>query len=472
MIKKLIASVLSTTLLFSSVSALAAGFSDLNEFHLWAEDAIEDMTRVGIIKGYTDGTFRPDQAITKTEALVLVSRAAGFISEDYETFKTMARERFATVVDPYNCLYPSEVSYLLYKGVIKEDDLAGFVSANRANSPLLRYEMAELLTHLMRAEDSLSSHDEINLTYADAGEIPYESIPYVDYVSNAAIMQGVYDPEHPDDIFFKPNASVTRAQMAVLLHRVLDKTNIDVDYSTIVGKNPSARTITHRDSANKTTIFRVREDINLYIDGYKTEDLSHAATGASIAFFYMDKTLVDIEIVNNPMNRWDGVESEIENIPSDPVDGIITTIVLSEECSVTVDDVSYPLSAAATIYVNHVAGTVYDLRVGHTAELQFSNGKVIMLYASSAQNSDETLLTAEGIITKLNLTNRSLYLEIENASTGETSERILYIETGAAIFNAISGQTIDFLSLEVDDTITATGVLRDGSFYASKIIVK
>ena len=45
--------------------------------HDWAATQINEMTELGIIKGYSDGTFKPDNAITKIEALILFSRVAG-----------------------------------------------------------------------------------------------------------------------------------------------------------------------------------------------------------------------------------------------------------------------------------------------------------------------------------------------------------------------------------------------------------
>lgn len=473
--KRIMALALSLALSFGSTIAFAEGsFSDLTEFHAWAEPQIEEMTTLGIIKGYTDGSFRPDQSITKTEALVLVSRAAGYITKDYDVFKEAAIDRYKEVVESYNSLYPNEVSFLLYKGILSENELSAYISSDRANSPLLRYEMAELLTKLMRAEGSLAKGSEISLEYSDAGEIPHSATAYVNYVTNAALMQGVYDPEFPDEIYFKPYSSVTRAQVAVLLHRVLNKMDISVTYSSVVGKNSSAGSITYRDEDGKTVIFRLTDSVNLIVDGVMTRDVSHIHTGASLAFFYIDNTLADVEVVNSDENKWNGVEKEVDTtvIPTQPVTGIITTIIMSEDCSVIIDDVEYTLSGASAIFVNYVASTIYDLRVGHNATLQFANGKVVSIYATSPSDSSSGTVTADGVITKINVTNRSLYLTVVNSETGIASEKQLFIETGAAIFNEISGQSIDFLSLEVDDRITAAGILVDGSFYASKIIVK
>lgn len=469
--KRITALVISCTMLLSVGASAASGFSDLNEFHAWAEPQIEEMTTLGIIKGYTDGTFRPDRAITKTEALVLIARVAGYIQEGYGAFKDVAYSRYADVVAQYNTPYPNEIAFLLYKGVLTEDELAGYISPERADSALLRYEAAVLLTKLMRAEGSLNLTN-YTLTYTDAGNIPYTAAPYVEYVTNTSLMQGVYDVEKPDEINFNPYGSVTRAQVAVLLHRVLDKFEISVSYHTVIGKNTTNNTITYRDENGKTTLLPVK-GVNLIIDGYKTDSVEHIHTGASMAFFNVNGALADVEILNSEENRWDGVESTVAITPVSPVEGAITKIVLGEECSVVVGDVEYTLSAASAIYVNHVASTVYDLRVGHTARLEFASGKVIMVYATSPSDSSTQIVTTEGVITKVNVTSRQVYLEVENTTTGIVSEKLLIIETGAAIFNGISGQSVDFLSLEVDDHIIATGTLKaDGNFYASKIIIR
>ncbi|MBQ8540426.1 MAG: S-layer homology domain-containing protein [Clostridia bacterium] len=472
--KRIIALAVSCAMLLGSVSALAASsFSDVNQFHAWAEPQIEAMTTLGIIKGYTDGTFRPERAITKTEALVLTARVAGYITEDYSTFKEMAAERYKDVVSAYNTLYPNEVAYLLYKGVLTEEELAGYIAEDRANSPLLRYEMAILLTKLIRADGSINKSGTYTLTYSDAGEIPYTATPYVEYVTNASLMQGIYDPEHPEDIYFKPYDSVTRAQMAVLLYRVLDKFETSVSFGKIVGKNKTNNTITFSNASGTPTIYAVPKDVNLYVDGYETDNVKAIATGADVAFFYINNTLADIEVVNTEDNRWNGVEKEdAVFVPVDPVEGVITTITLSDECSVVVNDVEYTLSAASAIYVNHVASTVYDLRVGYNVKLEFANGKVVVVYATAPSDAYTETVIAEGIVTKLSVTNRQVYLSVTNSETGAVSEKSLYIETGAAIYNGISGEKVDFLALEPADHIIATGTIKDGIIYASKIVIR
>lgn len=53
----------------------SAGFSDIAGH--WAQAAIERMSQAGMITGYQDGTFRPDQTLTRAEAVTIINRALG-----------------------------------------------------------------------------------------------------------------------------------------------------------------------------------------------------------------------------------------------------------------------------------------------------------------------------------------------------------------------------------------------------------
>ena len=52
------------------------GFADVSASH-WAASAIGAAARAGWIDGYPDGTFRPDQPITRAETMAIINRALG-----------------------------------------------------------------------------------------------------------------------------------------------------------------------------------------------------------------------------------------------------------------------------------------------------------------------------------------------------------------------------------------------------------
>ncbi len=198
-------------------------FDDMAEERLsWAVESVETMAEKGIIKGYEDGTFRPDKEITKEEALILISRICGFTDETSEKYKELATEIYGEFVSiKYETTYVNEISYLLYRGVIDTNDLESYIADDIRTQPLKRYEAAVLITKLMGAEDTL---EETDLSYDDEAAIPEESKPYVAYVTTEELMNGMGENR------FEPMTSLTRAQVATLLYRAMNK--LDFTYLT------------------------------------------------------------------------------------------------------------------------------------------------------------------------------------------------------------------------------------------------
>ena len=148
--------ILCLTLVMSCMSftVMAATFSDVDNDATvaWAKDSIEKMTDAGYIKGYEDNTFRPYNAITKIECLILMSRMLGFEDSKYSQTVKNAKEMYGDTAKKYNTTYTNELSYLLYCGVLKESELVDYASSANANTQLLRYQAAMLMAKLMGAD--------------------------------------------------------------------------------------------------------------------------------------------------------------------------------------------------------------------------------------------------------------------------------------------------------------------------------
>ena len=50
----------------------------------WAEDYIHEAAAHGWIKGYEDGTFKPDQLITRAEAMTLINRVLNRVPQNVD----------------------------------------------------------------------------------------------------------------------------------------------------------------------------------------------------------------------------------------------------------------------------------------------------------------------------------------------------------------------------------------------------
>ena len=235
--KKITAAVLSAVMsAVIAVPALAASFRDISgPEYSWAADAINNMNAAGYITGYEDGTFRPDNEVTRLECIALFARAMGSNAKANGEILKMAHEQYDNLVSAYSLDWgDDEIVYLLYKGVLAKSDLDTYIIGKAKDSPMKRYEAAIIITKALGGEKKALAQTGIVLNYTDAKEIPSNAVQYVYYVSEAGIMNGV------DNGIFSPSSSVSRAQMAVMLQRTADAT----EYSFINAKLMSIDTTT------------------------------------------------------------------------------------------------------------------------------------------------------------------------------------------------------------------------------------
>ena len=105
--KKFLSGVLSAALLLSTVSVAAAGFSDVENDPTvkWAVPYINEMAEKGYIKGYEDGTFKPNNTISKTESLILLSRMIGVNDATFGDSVEFALDEYSATLSKYSTNY-------------------------------------------------------------------------------------------------------------------------------------------------------------------------------------------------------------------------------------------------------------------------------------------------------------------------------------------------------------------------------
>ena len=76
-LRRLITVVLALAMILTSVGipAFAASFSDITDQKV--ADAVDKLVAYSIITGYEDGTFKPDNQITRAEFAAIVTRMKG-----------------------------------------------------------------------------------------------------------------------------------------------------------------------------------------------------------------------------------------------------------------------------------------------------------------------------------------------------------------------------------------------------------
>lgn len=251
-----------------SVSAFAAKstFSDLEDTKYdWARANIEKMAEKGYITGYDDGTFRPDQNITKLECIALFARAMGSADSANADILSKAHDTYDDLIKKYYLTWgQDEIVYMLYKGVLTKSDLDTYIK-DVMNEPMKRYEAAIIITKAMGGEEAAKAEVAIDLEYADINEVPKNSMQYVNYVTKQGIMTGM------DGNKFAPLSPVLRSQMATMLSRVVDKTAYEYVEGKLTAVDMEKKTISVRGKDGKTTEYAYTDDTQFKIQGIATQ---------------------------------------------------------------------------------------------------------------------------------------------------------------------------------------------------------
>ena len=172
-----------------------ANFKDI-ENH-WAVRQISDWLNKDLVGGYTDGTFKPDNSITRAEFIALVNRAFGFTETVPVCFSDVtASDWFAT-----------EVAKACAVGYI-----AGYPDGTfKANNSISRQEAAAVLAKVLKPK---ATQDKL-AQFIDNANIPNWSRSAI----NAIVGQG-YMGGYPDNSFKALNP-ITRAEAIAVLDRAV-----------------------------------------------------------------------------------------------------------------------------------------------------------------------------------------------------------------------------------------------------------
>lgn len=162
----------------------------------WARPAINSLAVRGVVNGFTDGTFGPDQVVTRAQFVSLLAAA----------LQWPAPESAPTFKDSIPGWARPAVSAAVSRGVV-----SGYPDGTFApDARITRSEMAVIINRALGLSDIQGKNQ-----YTDAGSIPDFARDAVAKVSEAGLLQG-------SDGYFRPRDGATRAETAVAINRLLD----------------------------------------------------------------------------------------------------------------------------------------------------------------------------------------------------------------------------------------------------------
>lgn len=342
-------------------------FSDIyEENYTWARIYINSMAQRGLISGYEDGTFRPDNDVTRLEALSLFARAMGSNDSVNKEILKFAHETYDSVIGGYDLKWGGdEIAYLMYKGVLKRADLDTYLRGDEKDSPMMRYEAAIIITKAMGKEDKALSDLGVVLDYSDAREVPSNAIQYVAYATEAGVMEGMGDG------MFSPNTEVKRSQMAVMLSRTVDKTDYIFKKMNISSIDTSAREITVTTSSGNTERYAYTDETVMKNCGYDVQP-SRLGLGVDAVFTFSGNKLAYVDTVEAVPDET--VKGKYVGYTSKSGRSIITITPDNYD-----ENQSYECDDSISVTYDNTPATVRSFTRGDIVTLELANGRIVRM---------------------------------------------------------------------------------------------
>ena len=353
------------TTVTAPISVMAAQATDISGH--WAEGTIAQWQDAGLISGYEDGSFKPNNEITRAEFVSIMNNALNFSTQATVSFSDVA---------------PSDWFYNAISVAVGEGYTAGFPDNTfNPSGVVTRGQAAVFVNNAVEMQQSATSN------FSDKYTFPTWATPAINAMSQNGYISG-----YPDGTFMAEK-SLTRAEAVVILNKVMgnDVPTPPVEVEDVVIKKSGTKLADQTIEGNliidkavgegKVTLEDVTVNGNLIVEG-----------GGSNSVY-----LTDTIIKGDTMLNKKGVRLQLSgdtevgdirilqaaNIVGKTFEGSVGTITIPEEIknsalvSIGVDAASLEIEGKAKIEVSSEVGTISISKDAEDTSLSItSDGKV------------------------------------------------------------------------------------------------
>lgn len=209
-------------------------FNDIKNH--WAKDTIEKWKDKGVISGYPDGTFKPDNPVTRAELAKILTLAFDLQERSPLGYEDVKSENwyysYLECCAKYIPVYPLPVSY--ETNTPYQEATEKGLNYYLPETPAMRMHVAEALVEIKKDKEQINTElpsiqdiqadvtaafkdDDYENLYAMHGTIPENVTRMFEYTylaNKLGIMQG------DSNGYFRPYDSVTRAELITMLDRM------------------------------------------------------------------------------------------------------------------------------------------------------------------------------------------------------------------------------------------------------------
>lgn len=226
--------------LVPAASFAATNFNDVQEGSYYA-DAVNYLASEGHINGYGDGSFLPSNEVTRAEAAKVITSVQGLIASGTESYSDVSS---------------SDWFYDAVRAASNAGIFQGYNGEFNPAAQLTRQEAAKIIV------ESFDLEGEGSTTFTDINGAWGES--YIETAFNAGVINGITTTT------FAPDADVTRADFAVMIHRAIEAAGM-AENPAVEGVKATNSTTVEVDFVEEIT------DVEAYAFSIEGLDVTNAA---------------------------------------------------------------------------------------------------------------------------------------------------------------------------------------------------
>lgn len=199
----------------------------------WAKNDIQAMANAGYVSGYSDGTFKPNQTITREQVASIYNKIMTALASTDEQAKLNKNAENISFSDVASDRWSNKAIKL----VAGEGIMTGLSTETFAPSKeVTRQDFAVTAARFANHQGLANPNANAKVSFKDADKISTSARKYVDQLAQEGfIASGV-------GVQFRPGDAITRAEATSILYRMVTNNPIDVSKGTIKAKEKTGVT--------------------------------------------------------------------------------------------------------------------------------------------------------------------------------------------------------------------------------------
>lgn len=327
----------------------------------WAQRYIASLASKRVFEGYEDGTFQPRKTISRIEAITAAVRLMG-LRDQAESADAKAANLNFKDADKLKQKYPWATGYVSI--ALQNDLFSETEDMIQPEKEADRLWATTLLVKAMKLQDAAKAKMNAKLPFRDADKIPAGSVGYVAVAIEKNLIDGY------EDNTFRPNKSVSRAELAALL----DRTGSQLpDHASLKGTVTSAlnnNLLPVKLQNNEALNVELDSNVFVFRNGSRVTP-GDLRTGDQVLIRTYGGKAIYIEVLNtnnDPQQQTDFTVTGTLNSYTLNSKGGLANITINQNVNGGVQTAVY--GVAPEVYIS---GDVSQLTAGRTLELRGKN---------------------------------------------------------------------------------------------------